>query len=915
MLIGGIQINDLSEESMRKRIALLTSELQDLSQSQFMEGFLKKSFENDYDVCVFTTLLKEPESALKAVGEAGIFSLINFDAFDAVVVMGDMLRASDIMIKIERALIRNFKGKVLFIEKESTKFPYIRMDHYEPMKMMVRHMIEDHNFKDIVFVGGHEWHLHTKQRTKAFIDCMTEHNLPVDEGMIYYGDFWYGGGHSAAKYFLENLEHIPQAIICANDYMARGVTEELVNRGYHIPQDIAVVGYDSVYAAQTSPQPITSVIVGNKDFGRYASVCIDHMIKGFDIPKYETVTELFHGSSCGCNLSDVRTKQYLYNSWKNIQDERNYYTSFIHLLEDITLQTSFKSLLDAIQTYSYRIREFDAFHIFLNDYWLDDNRLKNDHFQKGYTKQVIPVLNCGRSGEGADVIDFESRYNTSDMYWGLYEESDKPRSFIFSPLFFDDITFGYSVLSYGNEPKVYGDNFYLWIRSVLTGFESYRRHVIANSGNEEEFQILDPHTRMFNYEGFTKHAIPMVQRGKTSKLYTTILAIDIAGMEEINSKFGRKEGDRTIYELARIINACADESAMCCRLGNDEFIIAELTQELNQKQIHDVRRRILAMIDQYNQEPSTKFKLQIYSGSCTAYVDNLTQMENLVNQAVSRKNGNKASEQRMRNRAMLSEDEMKQAELVMRILDENMLTYYFQPIVDAKSGEIYAYEALMRSTSDKYVSPLEIIKYATVTNRLLDVERATLNNVISFVENDSESFAGKKVFINSIPGQLLPCEEATMLGNRFIQFPETFVIELTEQSEANDKMLQKMNEHYSKLGVEIAVDDYGTGYSNIVNLLRYMPDYVKIDRMLLSGIHENPQKQHFVKDIIIFAHENNIKVLAEGIEKVEELEKVIELDVDFIQGYYTAKPNPVVLDRIDANVKEEIVRFANKYMK
>ena len=138
MLIWGIQINDLSEESMRKRIALLTSELQEFFQSQFMEGFLKKSFENDYDVCVFTTLLKEPESALKAVGEAGIFSLINFDAFDAVVVMGDMLRASDIMINIERALIRNFKGKVLFIEKESTKFPYIRMDHYEPMKMMVR---------------------------------------------------------------------------------------------------------------------------------------------------------------------------------------------------------------------------------------------------------------------------------------------------------------------------------------------------------------------------------------------------------------------------------------------------------------------------------------------------------------------------------------------------------------------------------------------------------------------------------------------------------------------------------------------------------------------------------------------------------------------------------------------------------
>lgn len=900
---------------MRKRIALLTSELQELYQTQFIEGFLENAFKKDYDVCVFTTFLKEPESALKEIGEANIFSLINFDAFDAIVVMGDILRASDIMINIEKALLRSFKGKVLYIEKVSKYFPYIRMDHYEPMKLIVRHMIETHNCKDIAFVGGFEWHLHTKQRTQAFLDCMNEHGLVVDDDKIFYGDFWYTGGHAAAQYFLDNLDHLPQAIICANDYMALGVTEELVGRGYHIPRDIAVVGYDSVYVAQNSPQPITSVVIGNKDFGKYAATCIDSLLAGDAIPEYKTVAELFHGSSCGCNVADVRTPKYLSESWRHAQDERNYYASFTHLLEDVTLQTSFKNLLDTIQTYTYQIREFESFHIFLNDYWLDGDLANDGLREKGYTKKMIPVLNCGRSGEGADKLDFDTRCDLDEMYWGLYEESDKPRSFIFNPVFFDDISFGYSVLSYGSEPKVYGDNFYLWMRSVLTGLESYRRHEVAHSGKEEDFEILDPHTRMFNYEGFTRHAIPMVQRGKTSNQFTTIMALDIAGMEQVNSQYGRKEGDRTIYELSRIINACSDESAMCCRLGNDEFIIAELTPENNQKQIHAVRKHIQSMIDQYNRESSTKFKLKIYTGSCTAFVDNLTQMENLVNQAVSRKNGNKASEQRMRYNLMLSDDEKEQADLVMRILDENMLTYYFQPIVDARTGDIYAYEALMRSTSEKFVSPLEIIKYAGASNRLIDVERATMNNVLAFVENNSKSFVGKKVFVNSIPGQLLSHEEAVSLGNRFIQFPETFVVELTEQSEANDKMLQKMNDHYSKLGVEIAVDDYGTGYSNIVNLLRYMPDYVKIDRMLLSGIHENPQKQHFVKDIIIFAHENHFKVLAEGIETVDELEKVIELDVDLIQGYYTARPNPEVLENIDSKIAKEIASFANKYHK
>lgn len=94
-----------------------------------------------------------------------------------------------------------------------------------------------------------------------------------------------------------------------------------------------------------------------------------------------------------------------------------------------------------------------------------------------------------------------------------------------------------------------------------------------------------------------------------------------------------------------------------------------------------------------------------------------------------------------------------------------------------------------------------------------------------------------------------------------------------------------------------------------MNLLRYMPNYVKVDRMLLTGIQDNPQKQHFVKDIVIFAHENHFQVLAEGVETSQELETVIRLGVDLIQGYYTAKPNPEILTSIDRKVQEEICRY------
>lgn len=111
------------------------------------------------------------------------------------------------------------------------------------------------------------------------------------------------------------------------------------------------------------------------------------------------------------------------------------------------------------------------------------------------------------------------------------------------------------------------------------------------------------------------------------------------------------------------------------------------------------------------------------------------------------------------------------------------------------------------------------------------------------------------------------------------------------------------------MNIETAIDDYGSGYSNVNNLLRYMPRFVKIDRMLMTDIHKDIQKQHFVKDIIEFAHDNDILTLAEGIELTQELREVIKLGVDLIQGYYTSRPQPYVVRSIDERVMNEIVQY------
>lgn len=254
---------------------------------------------------------------------------------------------------------------------------------------------------------------------------------------------------------------------------------------------------------------------------------------------------------------------------------------------------------------------------------------------------------------------------------------------------------------------------------------------------------------------------------------------------------------------------------------------------------------------------------------------------------------------RNRRLAALSAEEKKEFAEVGIILDENRFSYHFQPIVNTVDGSIYSYEALMRPNSDMRLTPFHILKYAELTGRLSDVESATFVNVLNIIDRNKEKFKGRRVFINSMPKVQLNGSVSMHVGELLLKHSDIVVVEITEQAETDD-------EHYLNMGVKIAIDDYGTGYSNVQNLLKYMPDYVKIDHSLISGIQHNPKKRHFVREIIDFCHGNSIMALAEGVETWEELRAVILLGADLIQGFYTGKPNAEIVDSISYDIQQEI---------
>ena len=254
----------------------------------------------------------------------------------------------------------------------------------------------------------------------------------------------------------------------------------------------------------------------------------------------------------------------------------------------------------------------------------------------------------------------------------------------------------------------------------------------------------------------------------------------------------------------------------------------------------------------------------------------------------------------------MNKEEYGKMSKFLKLVNENLFQYHFQPIVSAKNGELIAYEMLMRTDSSIGMFPLEILDCADKAKRLYDIEKATISNALSIIEKNQDVFKKRKLFVNSITAHMLTDEDWEELRNRYGELTEKMVIEFTEQSELDVERIGNVKDRFVRANTKLAIDDFGTGYSNTMNLIRYNPDFVKIDRSLISGIDTKPTLRKLVSGIIEFIHENGYQALAEGVETYEELQVMIQLGSDLIQGYYVSKPIPIMLHDVSDSVCRDI---------
>ena len=235
----------------------------------------------------------------------------------------------------------------------------------------------------------------------------------------------------------------------------------------------------------------------------------------------------------------------------------------------------------------------------------------------------------------------------------------------------------------------------------------------------------------------------------------------------------------------------------------------------------------------------------------------------------------------------------EQLSALSSILTQGGLHSLFQPIISLSEREILGYEALSRGPSNSPLhSPIALFAVARQAGRLSELEIACRQ---SACRRFNEQQLPGKLFLNVSPESLL---ESAHQPGRTLQLlqdfgipPSQVVIELTEQTPIDDfQLLQTALHHYRAMGFSIALDDLGAGYSSLRLWSELRPDYVKIDRHFIDGIHQDALKREFVGSILQIAKASRAQVIAEGIELPEELAVLMEMGVDLVQGYLLCRP-------------------------
>lgn len=551
----------------RKTIGIILFDITSYYQQQLVHTLSKTASKHGYNLLTFSAFTIYGSDTKNAAGEYNILHLIPYEQLDALIVCHDTFNSNEAVEELWKLVTERCQAPIISIRKKVNGCYNILVEDTDAIPAFVRHFHDVHHFDRIAFMSGPYNHPDAIFRLEKYKEAMAELGLDCPEEYIFEGNFWKDCALDASKHFM-SLKKRPQAIVCANDYMALSLCKELTLQGYSVPQDIAISGFDDVRDARANVPPLTTCYVSVSDMAKKAMETIDTLLNGKEAPACTFVpTKIIIRNSCGCESSTMKdlslSRMYEVELMEQLINQNEHNTFVSISLENMTSAEDIGDYL--------RLEDVPGI---ARDFYLCLGIHGNGAYPQ--VKKKAPGF-AKRSHSIYSLRDLNpiatSSFETKKL---LPPEAirEEPMTVFFFPIHYLEYNFGY-VAATSNGEEAQDTLFHSWLSLIGNTLENSRIRA-KNQALLEKLNMLyheDFLTKLYNRRGFEQFSEEEFSEAKKHNIKTMTLSIDMDNLKYINDVYGHSHGDLALQTIADAMRQACSGCEICARIGGDEFAV------------------------------------------------------------------------------------------------------------------------------------------------------------------------------------------------------------------------------------------------------------------------------------------------------------------------------------------------------